>query len=225
MRPPPEDLRVLVADDHALYRRGLVMELEESDDLEVVAEAASGEEAVEQAISLAPDVILMDVRMPGIGGIEATRRLMEATPTARVLMLSVSDDADDLLDAVKAGAAGYLLKETSITEIGESARQVACGHSFVSSELAGRLLEEFAAMARRVDPQPSAEATPDLLTIREVDVLQSMADGADNVAIATTIGMSEHAVRNHVRNILEKLQLASRTEAVLYAVRSRLVDP
>ncbi len=225
MPVPLEDLRVLVADDHALYRRGLVMELEESDDLEVVAEAASGEEAVEQAVSLAPDVILMDVHMPGIGGIEATRRLMEATPTARVLMLSVSDETDDLLDAVKAGAAGYLLKETSIAEISDSARRVARGHCFVSPELAGRLLAEFAAMARRLDAEPRVEAAPALLTTREIDVLQAMADGADDAAIASTTGMSAHAVRNHVRNILEKLQLASRTEAVLYAVRSRLVDP
>ena len=220
-----EDLRVLVADDHALYRRGLVMELEDSDDLEVVAEAASGEEAVEKAISLAPDVVLMDVRMPGIGGIEATRRLMEATPSARILMLSVSDDIDDLLDAVKAGAAGYLLKEASIAEIGASARRVAQGHSFVSPELAGRLLEEFAAMSRRLDSQSSLEAGPPWLTDREVAVVQTMADGADDVAIAAATGMTEHAVRNHVRNVLEKLQLASRTEAVLYAVRSRLVDP
>jgi DNA-binding NarL/FixJ family response regulator len=224
MSTPVHELRVLVADDHALYRRGLVMELEESDDLEVVAEAASGEEAIDQAISLAPDVILMDVRMPGMGGIEATRRLIEATPSARVLMLSVSSDTDDLLEAVKAGAVGYLLKETSIGDIGESARLAARGHSFVSPELAGRLLEEFAAMARRTDTRPAADARP-LLTRREVDVLQSMADGADNRAIAAATDMTEHAVRNHVRNILEKLQLASRTEAVLYAVRARLVDP
>jgi DNA-binding NarL/FixJ family response regulator len=224
MSTPVHELRVLVADDHALYRRGLVMELEESEDLEVVAEAASGEEAIDLAISLAPDVILMDVRMPGIGGIEATRRLIEATPSARVLMLSVSSDTDDLLEAVKAGAVGYLLKETSIDDIGESARLAARGHSFVSPELAGRLLEEFAAMARRTDTRPAADGRP-LLTGREVDVLQSMADGADNRAIAAATDMTEHAVRNHVRNILEKLQLASRTEAVLYAVRARLVDP
>jgi len=220
-----EDLRVLVADDHALYRRGLVMELEDCDDLEVVAEAASGEEAVEKAISLAPDVVLMDVRMPGIGGIEATRRLMEATPSARILMLSVSDDIDDLLAAVKAGAAGYLLKEASIAEIGASARRVAQGHSFVSPELAGRLLEEFAAMSRRLDSQSLIEAGPPWLTDREIAVLQTMASGADDTSIAAATGMTEHAVRNHVRNVLEKLQLASRTEAVLYALRTRLVDP
>jgi two-component system NarL family response regulator len=143
------DLRVLVADDHALYRRGLVMELDEAPDLEVVAEASDGAEAVDIAIALAPDVVLMDVRMPEMDGIEATRRILEAIPTVRVLMLSVSDDTDDLLEAVKAGAAGYLLKETSIIDIATSTRRVARGHSFVSPELAGRLLEEFAVLARR----------------------------------------------------------------------------
>lgn len=216
------DLRVLVVDDHALYRRGLVMELDDADDLEVIAEATDGAEAVDTALALAPDVVLMDVRMPGMGGIEATRRILEATPSTRVLVLSVSDDTDDLLEAVKAGAAGYLLKETSITDIAASVRKVAIGHSFISPELAGRLLEEFATLARR---RGSAVAPPSSLTTREVAVLEQMAEGADDVAIAEATEMSRHAVRNHVRNILEKLHLNSRTEAVLYAVRSRIIDP
>lgn len=220
------DLRVLVADDHALYRRGLVMALDDAPDLEVVAEASDGHEAVDIAIALAPDVVLMDVRMPGMDGIEATRRILEATPTVRVLMLSVSDDTDDLLEAVKAGAAGYLLKETSITDIATSTRRVARGHSFVSPELAGRLLEEFAVLARRAEgPDEDGDARPSGLTVREVAVLEAMADGADNEEIAARIGLAVHAVRNHVRNILEKLHLATRTEAVLYAVRTRIVDP
>lgn len=222
-----DDLRVLVVDDHALYRRGLVMELDDAEDLEVIAEASDGAEAVDTAVALAPDVVLMDVRMPGMDGIEATRRILDATPSARILMLSVSDETDDLLDAVKAGAAGYLLKETSITVIAESARKVAIGHSFISPELAGRLLEEFAVLARRVEPSADgAMPSPSsLLTSREVAVLESMAEGADDAAIAEATDMTRHAVRNHVRNILEKLHLASRTEAVLYAVRSRIVDP
>jgi two-component system NarL family response regulator len=222
-----DDLRVLVVDDHALFRRGLVMELDDADDLEVIAEAADGIEAVDAALALAPDVVLMDVRMPGMGGIEATRRIVEAAPSTRVLMLSVSDEPDDLFEAVKAGAAGYLLKETSITDIAASVRRVAHGHSFISPSLAGCLLEEFASLARRVDAAPHESAGGDLglLTPREVAVLEAMADGADNEAIAATTEMSNHTVRNHVRNILEKLHLASRTEAVLYAVRSRLIDP
>lgn len=229
-RPPGDvdDLRVLVVDDHALYRRGLVMELDDAHDLEVIAEASDGHEAVETAVALAPDVVLMDVRMPGMDGIEATRRILDAAPTTRVLMLSVSDETDDLLEAVKAGAAGYLLKETSITDIAESARRVAVGHSFISPSLAGRLLDEFAALARRVDStsdESVRDARPPSLTPREVAVLETMAEGADNEEIAAATEMTPHAVRNHVRNILEKLHLATRTEAVLYAVRSRLIDP
>ena len=220
-----DDLRVLVVDDHALYRRGLVMELEKAGDLEVVAEAADGAEAVDVAVALAPDVVLMDVRMPEMGGIEATRRILEAAPSTRVLMLSVSDETEDLIDAVKAGAAGYLLKETSIDVIAESVRQVALGHSFISPRIAGRLLEEFANLARRDTPPPEAEARPPLLSNREMGVLEALSEGADNAAIAAALEMTEHAVRNHVRNILEKLHLATRTEAVLYALRTRLIDP
>jgi DNA-binding NarL/FixJ family response regulator len=220
-----DDLRVLVVDDHALYRRGLVMELDDAGDLEVIAEASDGHGAVDSAIALAPDVVLMDVRMPGMDGIEATRRILEAAPSTRVLMLTVSDETEDLLDAVKAGAAGYLLKETSIVDIADSARKVAQGHSFVSPALAGRLLEEFATLARRLEQKGDTDSRPSLLTVREVAVLEAMADGASNELIAITTEMTEHSVRNHVRNILKKLQLASRTEAVLYAVRSRLIDP
>lgn len=216
---------MLVVDDHALYRRGLVMELDETDGLEVVAEAADGEEAVELAIATAPDVILMDVHMPGIGGIEATRRILEAVPGIRVLMLAVTDDPDDLLDAVKAGAAGYLLKEASIDEIGACAHDVARGHSFVTPVLAGRLLDEFAAMARREAQTPVVHHGGSMLTDREIDVLRHMAQGADNASIAHALGMTQHSVRNHVRNMLDKLHLASRTEAVLFAVRTRIVDP
>jgi DNA-binding NarL/FixJ family response regulator len=222
---PADDLRVLVADDHALYRRGLVMELDDADDLEVIAEASDGEEAVVEAIALAPDVILMDVRMPGIDGIEATRRILAATPSARVLMLSVSDEPDDLLEAIKAGAAGYLLKETSINDIAESTRRVARGHSFVSPVLAGRLLTEFSHLARQADVGEKDMALAPLLTPREVAVLEAMADGATDGRIAAQMGLSAASTRNYVRNILEKLQLESRTAAVLYAVRSRLIDP
>ncbi len=220
----PEDVRVLVADDHALYRRGLVMELEEAGDLEVIAEVASGEEAVESACALAPDVVLMDVRMPGIGGIEATRLLVERIPTTRILMLSVSDDDEDLLNAVKAGAAGYLLKETSILEVCDAVRRVAAGHSFLTPPLADRLLIAFAEMAARFDPTDT-DRRPPPLTGREAEILQTMAAGGDNEAIAVSLGVADHTVRNLVRNILEKLQLRTRTEAVMYAARTRIIDP
>ena len=140
-------------------------------------------------------------------------------------MLSVSEDDDDLFEAVKAGAAGYLLKETSILDIADAARRVADGHSFVSPRLAARLLDEFADMARRLELTDGTEPEAPGLSEREVEVLRTMAEGADNGAIAEAVGLTEHSVRNHVRNILEKLQLHSRAEAVLFAVRTRIIDP
>lgn len=201
------------------------MELDDADGIEVVAEASTGEEAVDLATALAPDVVLMDVRMPGIGGIEATRQLVDSNPTIRILMLTMSDDGDDLFEAVKAGAAGYLLKETSTREIGKAARAVAFGHSFVSPEMASKLLAEFSAMGRRVAVETPVGARPPTLTPREVEVLEAVASGADNAAIADELDVSVSVVKNHVRNILEKLQLHTRTEAVLFAIRERLIAP
>jgi two-component system NarL family response regulator len=215
----------VICDDHALYRRGLVIELDDADDMEVVAEASSGEEAIAAATALAPDVILMDVRMPGIGGIEATRQLVESIPTTRILMLSMSDDPEDLFAAVKAGATGYVLKESSVRDIGRATRAVAHGHSFVSPSMASTLLEEFASMARRVQAGASAASRPPSLTPREIEVLESLAEGDDNATTAARLDVSMNVVKNHVRNILEKLQLHTRTEAVLYAMRERLIDP
>lgn len=220
-----DELRVVICDDHALFRRGLVMEFDETDDIEVVAEASTGEEGVDLATALAPDVVLMDVRMPGIGGIEATRRLVDSIPTIRILMLSVSDDGDDLFEAVKAGAAGYLLKETSIRDIARAARAVAHGHSFVSPPMAAKLLDEFSTMGRRVAGAPPAVAQAPALTRREVDVLEALAAGSDNATIAAQMELSVGVVKNHVRNILEKLQIHTRTEAVLTAIRERVIAP
>jgi len=201
------------------------MELDDSDDLEVVAEAANGQEAVEAATRLAPDVILMDVRMPGMDGIEATRRLTELIPTSRILMLTVSDEGDDLFEAVKAGAAGYLLKESSISAVGDAIRAVAAGQSFVSPSMAAKLLGEFRLLADRAAVHDGTRSGHVPLTSREVAVLEAMASGADNPDIANRLDMTEKAVTNHVRNVLDKLQLQTRTEAVLFAVRERLIDP
>ena len=201
------------------------MELDDSDDLEVVAEAANGQEAVEAATRLAPDVILMDVRMPGMDGIEATRRLTELIPASRILMLTVSDEGDDLFEAVKAGAAGYLLKESSISAVGDAIRAVAAGQSFVSPSMAAKLLGEFRLLADRAAVHDGTRSGHVPLTSREVAVLEAMASGADNPDIANRLDMTEKAVTNHVRNVLDKLQLQTRTEAVLFAVRERLIDP
>jgi two-component system NarL family response regulator len=214
------EIRLLVCDDHALFRRGLIATIEEQPDLEVLGEASTTDEAVELAEELAPDVILMDVRMPGGGGIEATRRISELVPGTRVLMLTVSDDPDDLLDAVKAGAAGYLLKEVTSTEVANAVRAVHAGSSPLSPALADKLMAEFMSLEQRADETP----TPPKLAPRELEVLRLLAQGLTNRAIAEHLGISPNTVKNHVGNILEKLHLHSRTEAAMYAVRERLLD-
>ncbi len=218
-----DPVRVLVCDDHAVFRRGLALVLDPEADIEVVAEAGNGEEAVALANETAPDIVLLDVRMPGIGGIEAARRLALDVPSARVVMLTVSDTENDLYDAIKAGAVGYLLKEASIEEVADAVRAVAAGQSLVTPSMATKLLSEFTALANRVDGGRVAPAGP-RLTGREIEVLGFLARGRSNREIAEALYISENTVKNHVRNILEKLQLHSRTEAALYAVREQIVD-
>ena len=213
-------IRVLICDDHALFRRGLVMVLESEPGIEVVAEAEDGEEAVRKAGDAAPDVILMDVRMPKMSGIEATRAIAEAVPTAKILMLTVSDEEEDLYEAVKAGATGYLLKEISIEEVANAIRAVMTGQSLISPSMASKLLSEFNNLAKAAQQKVLAPK----LTDRELQVLKLVAQGMSNREVAEQLFISENTVKNHVRNILEKLHLHSRMEAVVYAVREKLLD-
>jgi len=217
-----DDIRVMICDDHALFRRGLIMVLEAEADIAVVAEAEDGEDAVEKAVELVPDVILMDVRMPGVDGIEATRRISEKVPTAKILMLTVSDEEEDLYEAIKAGATGYLLKEVSIEEVAPAARAVVAGQSLISPSMASKLLGEFSNLAKRAEERSSVP-TP-RLTDRELEVLRLVAQGKSNREIAGELYISENTVKNHVRNILEKLHLHTRMEAVMYAVREKLLE-
>jgi DNA-binding NarL/FixJ family response regulator len=217
-----DDIRVMICDDHALFRRGLIMVLEAEEDIEVVAEAEDGEDAVEKAVEFVPDVVLMDVRMPGVDGIEATRRIAEKVPTAKILMLTVSDEEEDLYEAIKAGATGYLLKEVSIEEVAPAARAVVAGQSLISPSMASKLLGEFSNLAKRAEERTSVP-TP-RLTDRELEVLRLVAQGKSNREIAGDLYISENTVKNHVRNILEKLHLHTRMEAVMYAVREKLLD-
>ncbi len=217
-----DPLRVLIVDDHALFRRGLRMVLEQESDVEVVGEAADGEEAVDVAQELMPDVILMDVRMPKRSGIEATEEIKDLIPHARILMLTISEDESDLFDAIKAGASGYLLKEISIEEVADAVRAVAAGQSRLSPSMASKLLTEFAAMSRRSE-EPEQLPAP-RLTDREMQVLRLVAQGLANREIAKQLFISENTVKNHIRNILEKLHLHSRMEAVVYAVREKLLE-
>jgi two-component system NarL family response regulator len=218
-----DPIRVVICDDHALFRRGLMMTLEDEPGVEVVAEAENGREAIEMTETYAPDVVLMDVRMPRLGGIEATRQISESHPSARIIMLTVSDAEDDLFEAVKAGANGYLLKEISIEEVADAIRAVVSGHSLLSPLMAAKLLAEFGEMAKRADQPPNVPAPK--LTARELEVLRLVADGMSNKEVAAELEISENTVKNHVRNILEKLHLHSRMEAVMYAVRENLLEP
>ncbi len=218
-----EVIRVLIADDQALFRRGLFVVLGTEDDIEVVAEAENGEQAVARAAELAPDVVLMDVRMPKVSGIEAAAQISALLPTTKILMLTVSDEEDDLYEAIKSGANGYLLKEISVEEVAEAIRAVVLGQSLISPSMASKLLNEFNSLARRAAQQEQLP-TP-VLTSRELEVLKLVAKGMSNRDVAEELFISENTVKNHVRNILEKLHLHSRMEAVMYAVRKRLLDP
>lgn len=217
-----EPIRVMIVDDHALFRRGLKMVLESESGFEVVGEAGDGAEAIAKAEEAMPDVVLMDVRMPKRSGIEATNAFKEMLPNVKILMLTISDEEADLYDAIKAGASGYLLKEISIEEVANAVRAIHSGQSLISPSMASKLLTEFATMVKKTDERQSVPAPK--LTSRELEVLQLVAKGSNNRDIAKELFISENTVKNHVRNILEKLHLHSRMEAVVYAVREKMLD-
>jgi len=206
-------IRVLIADDHTILRQGLRLILAEDPSLSLIGEAADGEEAVLRALELVPDVVLMDVKMPRLSGIEATRRIRAARPEIRILMLTVSDQDEDLLAALKAGARGYLLQDATAQEVLEAIHRVHQGEAILPPALTARVLDEFAAPARE----------PEALTQRELEVIRLVAEGLGNKEIAAVLSISENTVKTHVRHILNKLGLRSRAEAAAYAVRSGLI--
>jgi DNA-binding NarL/FixJ family response regulator len=221
LAPRREPIRVIVVDDQELFRRGMIMLLSVEEGIDVVGEASDGVAATDLAASAVPDVVLMDVRMPKRSGIEACLTIKDAAPSAKILMLTVSEEEADLYEAVKNGASGYLLKDASIDEVAQAVALVADGQSLISPSMATKLLDEFKQMSvvgRRQDV-----AAP-RLTDRELEVLRLVARGLNNRDIARELFISENTVKNHVRNILEKLQLHSRMEAVMYAVREKLLD-
>jgi DNA-binding NarL/FixJ family response regulator len=222
----PEPIRVLIADDHALFRRGLEMVLEEEDDIDLVGQASDGTEAVAVAGEALPDVVLMDIRMPKITGIEACRATKEVAPSAKIVMLTISDEEEDLFEAIRAGASGYLLKDIPLDEVAEAVRAVHGGQSLINPSMAGKLLSEFATLAKRDDEEEERvqHVAAPKLTDREMEVLKLVARGMNNRDIAKELFISENTVKNHVRNILEKLQIHSRMEAVMIAVRQKLIE-
>ncbi len=214
----------MIVDDHALFRRGLEMVLDEEPDIELVGQASDGAEAVEKAAESLPDVVLMDIRMPRSSGIEACRAMKEAAPSAKIIILTISDEEEDLFEAIRAGASGYLLKDIPLDEVAEAVRSVHGGQSLINPSMAGKLLTEFATLARRDGEARAQEVPAPKLTDREMQVLKLVARGMNNRDIAKELFISENTVKNHVRNILEKLQIHSRMEAVMVAVREKLIE-
>jgi NarL family two-component system response regulator LiaR len=210
-------IRILIADDHPVVRRGLKVLLGTEPGLEVVGEAATGVEAVDLASQLAPDLILMDLVMPGVDGAEATRRILAADSEARVLVLTSYGSDNRLFPALQAGALGFLLKDATGEELLGAVRRVAGGQSSLSPEIARRLVREVA-------QEPAGDRPESCLTPRETDVLRSLAHGRSNDEIAEDLRISSATVRTHVSSILAKLGLSRRTQAVLYALRHGLVN-
>jgi DNA-binding NarL/FixJ family response regulator len=213
---PP--IRILLADDHSLFRMGIASLLSAEPGFEVVGEAANGEEAIAEARRLMPDVILMDLSMPDVTGLEATRRLKEEMPYVRIVILTVSDDARDLFEAIKSGAHGYLLKKIEPQAFFEMVRSAANREAAISPEMAAKLLTEFAEMAGRA---PASSAPQTTLSTRENEVLDLVAQGKANKEIAAALAIAEGTVKNHLRNILEKLHLENRVQAAVFALRRR----
>ena len=212
-------MRILIADDHSLFRDGL-KSLLQAEGHEVIGEARDGAEAVELTKRLHPEVVLMDVSMPNVDGLAATRTLVTEMPDVRVIILTASDDDAKLFDAIKAGAQGYLLKNLEADDFFSLLDRASRGEPALTPNLARKLLQEFA------KPPESVSENPDALTLREREVLELMVEGiTSNRKLAKRLNVAENTVKFHVRNILDKLRLHTRAEAVGYALRNKILDP
>ena len=212
-------VRVLIVDDHDLFRSGL-RNLLEDEGVRVVGEASAGQEALDIVREVAPDVVVMDLNMPGMGGVEATRHISTIAPLTRVVMLTISDQDNDVIDAILAGACGYLLKDSSIQDLIAGIKAASQGESLISPTIASKVLQR----VRASSTQPEIESTIRAeLSDREIEVLKLIANGKDNAMIAGELHISPKTVKNHISNILMKLQIDNRIQAAVYAVRSGIV--
>jgi two-component system nitrate/nitrite response regulator NarL len=214
-------LRVLLVDDHILFRTGVKAVLASRSDMEVVGEAGDGHEAVALARETMPDVILMDIAMPGCNGLEATRRIKQELPYVKVFMLTASDSDEHLFEAIKSGAQGYLIKDLKAHQLFDALEGVARGEAAFSGVIATKILREFEKTGRGAD---EASETVEPLTEREIEVLHLVVEGKSNQEIGQSLVISESTVKNHLRNILGKLHLRNRIQAAVYAVRQGLVE-
>ena len=213
------DVRVLLVDDHDLFRTGL-RNLLENQGIDIVGEAGSGADAVRLVGESAPDVVIMDLNMPGMNGVDATRHISRDAPLTRVIVLTISDQEQDVMDAILAGACGYLLKDASIQDLLKGIAAAAVGESLISPHIAGKVLQH----VRATTATPEAAATIRAeLSEREIQVLKLIANGNDNAMIARELHISPKTVKNHISNILMKLQIENRIQAAVYAVRSGIV--
>lgn len=216
-----EKTTVLLVDDHTLFRQGLASLISAHEDIEVVGEAANGQEALDKARELVPDLVLMDIKMPHMDGLEATRLIKDELPHTRIVMLTVSEDDQDLFEAVRCGAEGYLLKTLRAEDLFELLKSVFRGEAPMSPAMARKLLSEFARLRHRDVP---ATTPKNDLTPREREVLQLLSEGAMDKEIAARLNISQRTVKNHVHNILEKLQLQNRVQAAAYAFREGIIS-
>ncbi len=215
MKTTSEPIRLLLVDDQALFREGLRTLLSVQSDLEVVGEAANGEEAVQRVQTLQPQVVLMDLRMPRLGGVEATRRVRAAAPEVQVIVLTTFDDDEEVFDALRAGAVGYLLKDAPSEKLVEAIRAAARGESFLQPSIAAKVVAEFNRLSRTRPPANATLVEP--LSDRECEVLRHLASGKSNKEIAAALDLAEGTVKNHMTNILGKLGVLDRTQAALKA--------
>lgn len=213
-----QPIRVLLVDDHTLFRNGIKALLRRHKEFEVVGEAGDGLEGVKRAKSLEPDVVLLDIHMPGVSGKEAVRLIREEAPGCQVVMLTVSEDAEDLIEAVQAGARGYLLKNIETDFLLESLRRAARGESVMAAQMTGKLLAGVRTMGR----EGPAEETAEKLSPREREIVVLLAKGASNKEIANTLNLAESTVKIHVQNVFKKLNLSSRVQVAVYAVEHGL---
>lgn len=222
----PEKIRILVVDDYTLVREGFARMLELCPDFEVVGQASSAQEALERCRLLQPDVVLMDIKLPQINGIEATRMIKEKWPHIEIVILSMYDEDEYVMEAVKAGASGYLLKDVTHEQLFETVRVVHAGGSMMQPNLARKLLREFAQIARTapIMSRTDGGAEPLVLSEREVEVLQAVAEGKSNREIADALTISEKTVKAHLRSIFRKLEVGDRAQAVAYAMRRGWVE-
>jgi len=222
-----DKIRILLADDHRHAREGMRTIVSSLPEFTVAGEASSGEEAVRLADELAPDMILMDINMPGMGGFEAVKAIKSAHPAVKIIMVTVSDDVSHLFEALKKGAQGYLLKNLNPSSWRDYLRAVAFDEAPLNPEVAMSILREFAGRKTSSAADSSRERTPDAggLTPREREILQEVARGQTNREIAVSFGLSEHTVKNHLKNILQKLHLDNRVQLTRYAFERGIVEP